>query len=82
MEVVSVKVSKRMREKMRRLSYINWSETIRKAIEKTIEEEELKERSIDPREIEEASKLTDSIRRESVGWSSTEEIRRWRDQRR
>ena len=47
MEVVSVKVSKRMREKMRRLSYINWSETIRKAIEKTIEEEELKERSID-----------------------------------
>ena len=82
MEVVSVKVSKRMREKMRRLSYINWSETIRKAIEKTIEEEELKERSIDPREIEGASKLTDSIRRESVGWSSTEEIRRWRDQRR
>jgi len=82
MEVVSVKVSKRMREKMRRLSYINWSEKIRKAIEETIEEEELKERRIDPREIEEACRLTDSIRRESIGWSSTEEIRRWRNQRR
>jgi len=81
MEVVSVKVSKATREKMRRLSCINWSETIRKAIEKIIEEEELKDRRIDPQEIEEACKVTDSIRRESVGWSSTEEIRRWRNQR-
>jgi hypothetical protein len=82
MEVVSIKVDKNIREKMRRLSHVNWSETIRRAIECTIEEEEMKGRRIDYEEIAEACRMTDAIRRPSPGWSSTEAIRKWRDRRR
>ena len=81
MEVVSVKVDQRTREKMRRLAHVNWSETIRRAIERTISEEELKDRRVDPKDVAEACKLTDSIRRSIAGWNSTEEIRKWREQR-
>ncbi len=82
MEVVSVKVDRKTRNKMRRLSYINWSEAIRRAIEIKIAEEELKERKVDPKDVEEACRITDSIRHPSPGWSSTEEIRKWRARRR
>jgi len=80
-EVVSVKVDKKTKRRMRRLAQVNWSETIRMAIEKRAEEEELKERQVDPQELEEAVKIADSIRRPSLGWSSTEEIRKWRERR-
>ena len=78
MEVVSVKVDKETRDKMRRLSYINWSETVRRAIEA----EELKNRNVDPRDIRAGLAIAASIRRKSGGWDSTEEIRKWRDRRR
>lgn len=81
-EVVSIKVDKRIKEKMRRLAHVNWSETIRRAIEQTISMEELKERRVDPKDIEEAIRITDSLRRPSPGWSSTEEVRKWRKRRR
>jgi len=80
-EVVSVKVDGKTKRRMRRLAQVNWSETIRMAIEKRAEEEELKERQVDPQELEEAVKIADSIRRPSPGWSSTEEIRKWRERR-
>lgn len=82
MEVVSVKVDSDTKERMRRLSHVNWSETIRRAIEHTIEEEELKGRNVNPRDIREARAIADSIRRPAKGWDSTSEIRKWRDQRR
>ena len=82
MEVVSVKVDKKVREKMRRLSYINWSEAIRRSIEAIITKEELKDRQLDLDEIAEACAATDSIRKAVAGWDSTEEIRRWREARR
>lgn len=82
MEVVSVKVDRELREKMRRFSNVNWSETIREAIRQTVAEEELKGRRVDPEEVREASRLTDAIRKSAEGWSSTEEIRRWREARR
>ena len=82
MEVVSFKVDKETRDKMRRLSYINWSETVRRAIEATIEAEELKNRNVDPRDIRAGLAIAASIRRKSGGWDSTEEIRKWRDRRR
>lgn len=82
MEVVSIKVDSDTRERMRRLSSVNWSETIRRAIERTIEEEELKERNVNPEEIKKAKAMADSIRRPSGGWDSTREIRKWRDSRR
>jgi hypothetical protein len=81
LEVVSIKVDKRLREKMRRLAHINWSAAIRKAIERTVAEEELRDRHVDRRDIEEAMRLTDALRRPAPGWSSTEEIRKWRDRR-
>jgi hypothetical protein len=80
-EVVSVKVDKKTREKMRKFSNVNWSETIRSAIETKLEEEELKNRHLDFDEIRNASKIADSVRRPIKGWNSTAEIRKWRDQR-
>ena len=38
MEVVSVKVDKKTKDKMRTFSNVNWSETIRGAIETKLEE--------------------------------------------
>ena len=81
MEVVSVKVDKKTKDKMRKFSNVNWSETIRSAIETKLEEEELKNRRLDFDEIKEASKMADSVRRSIKGWNSTAEIRKWRDQR-
>jgi hypothetical protein len=82
MEVFSVRVDKRVKEKMRRLSHVNWSEIIRRALAAKIEEEEAKNRVIDSKSLLEAASLTDKIRKSSKGWSSTEEIRRWRQARR
>jgi hypothetical protein len=81
MEVVSIKVDKKTKDKMRKFSNVNWSETIRSAIETKLEEEQLKNRHLDFDEIREASKMADSVRRSIKGWNSTTEIRKWRDQR-
>jgi hypothetical protein len=81
MEVVSVKVDKETREKMCRLSHVNWSETIRRAIEVTIYTEEMKDRNVDPKDIREGMIIATSVRRPSKGWNSTKEIRKWRDLR-
>jgi hypothetical protein len=80
-EVVSVKVDKHVREKMKKFSNVNWSETIRRALAAKIEEEESKTRTLDTKALFEAASLTDSIRKPSKRWSSTEEIRKWRETR-
>lgn len=81
MEVVSAKVDKRVRDKMRKLGHVNWSEVIRSALTAKIKEEEAKLRSVDKASLIEASSMTDRIRKSSKGWDSTEEIRRWREAR-
>ena len=82
MEVVSVKVDKKIKERMQRHSQVNWSETIRDAIRNRLDEEEMKERHLDLKEVQEASRIADSIRKPSPpGWDSTVEIRKWRDAR-
>lgn len=81
MEVVSVKVDKETRERMRRLSRVNWSETIRRAIEQAIEFEEFRERHVDPKDIEQGLAMASAVRRTAGGWDSTREIREWRDRR-
>jgi hypothetical protein len=80
-EVVSAKVDKQVRDKMRKLGHVNWSEVIRSALTTKIKEEEAKLRSIDKASLIEASSMTDRIRKSSKGWDSTEEIRRWREAR-
>ena len=80
-EVVSIKVDKRVKDKMKKLSNVNWSETIRRALAQKIEEEETKARTVDTKSLLEAASLTDRVRKASRQWSSTEEIRRWRETR-
>ncbi len=81
MEVVSVKVDKKIKQKMKKLSNVNWSEVIRRAIMAKIGDEEMKIMNIDIEMLSEAGSLTDKIRRTSKGWSSVEEIRKWRELR-
>ena len=81
MDVLSVRVNRELREKMRLLSYINWSEVIREAVAQKILEEESKKRRLDTDMLLEAMEITDRIRRPSPGWDSTEEIRKWRERR-
>lgn len=79
--MVSVKVDRKIKKKMKRLSNVNWSEVIRRAIVAKIGEEEMKVMSIDVDQLSQAASLTDKIRRTSKGWSSVEEIRKWRELR-
>lgn len=85
MEVISAKIDKRTKEKMKRFSDVNWSEVIRKAIASRIREEELRSRinPVDKDELARAGRMTDTIRAKHAaeGWSSVEEIRKWRDTR-
>lgn len=79
METVSAKIEKETKEKMKKLSYINWSEVIRETLRAKIEEEESKRRTLDSNLIKEGRNIAASVRKTSKGWNSTEEIRKWRD---
>ena len=52
---------------------------MRQAILKKIEEET--RRKIDPAEVDEAIRLMDQVRRPHRYYNGSEEIRKWRDQR-
>lgn len=85
MEVVSIKVDRRLREKMRKMAHVNWSEVIRSALASKVEEEEAKQRTIDSAMLQEAADLASALRKSrsaTAGWNSTEEIRRWRQAKR
>ena len=79
-DVVSARIDGETRRRMRRLPQVNWSEVIREAITEKIREEESR-RELDPRDLREAIRITDSLRTPAEGWDSTEEIRRWRERR-
>ncbi len=79
MPIITVRIDEDMKRMMDKLRHINWSEVIRNAISKRIEEE--MRRKIDRRRLLWASTITDTLRRRGVGWSSVEEIRRWRESR-
>ena len=76
-----MRIDEETRRKMKRLSHLNWSEVIRKAIIRKIREEEIRERRLDLKDLREAAEITDRIRRPSPSWNSTEEIRKWRSLR-
>ncbi|MFQ6124456.1 MAG: VapB-type antitoxin [Candidatus Heimdallarchaeota archaeon] len=82
MPVVSVRVNEETKAKMDRLAHVNWSQVLRDAIERKIEEEEMRTRHIDRRRLLQAVIVTDSLRRAKPGWRSEEEIRKWREKRR
>ena len=79
-DVISARVDDDTRRRMRRLPHINWSQVIREAITDKILEEERRPH-VDPRDLREAARITDTVRAPSPGWDSTEEIRRWRERR-
>ena len=88
MEVISAKVDKRTKDRMKRFSNINWSKVIREAIARKIREEELrKTHPIDRDELLKAAEATDALRArqaalsKSESWNSIEEIRKWRERR-
>jgi len=81
MSTISVRIDEQTRRKMKLLSHLNWSEVIRQAITQKIKQEENRKRRLDPKMLKEAAEITDKIRKPSPSWSSTEEIRKWRDLR-
>ena len=81
--VVSFRIDEELKRKMEQLDHINWSAVVRRAIEEVVEAEMARLRSSrDKRRMERALRNIDSLRRRVEGWSSTEEIRRWRETRR
>ena len=78
-EVISFRVRRELKEKMERLRHINWSEVVRRAIEETIKREESRLKERDRARMKAAALRTDQLRRRIPGWSSVEEVRRWRE---
>lgn len=72
MSTVTVRIDRKIREAMKRLSYINWSEVIREAIKRKIEYEK-------GRNLAEALLINERLRRKPPeGWDSARVIREWR----
>jgi Arc/MetJ-type ribon-helix-helix transcriptional regulator len=72
MKTLTVKVDEELRERMKKLKHVNWSEVIRESIRKKIEEE-------NGRNIAEAVLLNEKLRKPAPkGWDSTKVIRGWR----
>lgn len=84
MEVMSVRVASETRERMSKLSDINWAEVIREAVEERIALEESLRSPIDRRRAARAASSMDRLRQslQSSDYRSTDEVRRWRDSRR
>jgi len=72
-EVVSFRIPKELKKKMKQLKHINWSKVIREKIEEIIEKEENRNLAIALLLNEKAVITPDE------GWSSTDEIRKWRE---
>jgi len=73
MSTISFRISKELKEKMKNIDHINWSEVLRKAIEQAIENEEKNNLALAVL-LNERSVITPD-----EGWNSTNEIRRWRE---
>ncbi|MDF2954490.1 hypothetical protein [Candidatus Alkanophaga liquidiphilum] len=72
MPLVTVRVDERLKREMERLSHINWSEVVRKALERKVKEES-------GRNLAEAVLLNEKLRKKAPeGWDSAEVIRAWR----
>ncbi len=72
MSTITVRIDPEIKRRMRKFSYINWSEVVRRAIIKKLREEE-------ERNLAEALLINERLRRKAPeGWDSTEVIKRWR----
>ncbi len=75
MSTITVRIDPEIKKRMRKFSYINWSEVVRRAIIEKLMEEEKKN-------IAEALILNEKLRRKAhKEWDSTEVIKKWRRMR-
>ncbi|TFG26593.1 MAG: VapB-type antitoxin [Promethearchaeota archaeon] len=83
--MISIKVPDELKKKMKKFPHINWSEIARNAIIERIKiEENILKENLDLDLLKEAIEIQDNIRSKtaiSKEWSSTEEIRKWRETR-
>jgi hypothetical protein len=81
--MISIKISEELKKKMKQYPHVNWSEIARNAIRERIEiEEHILNRRFNSALLNEAIEVQDDIRSKTSmtkEWSSTEEIRKWRD---
>jgi len=61
--VVSFRIDKKLKEKMEKFRYINWSEVVRRAIEDVIKREKAKLREKNVTRLRIAAIRTDQLRR-------------------
>ena len=76
--IVSFRIDEKLKRKMEEFSYINWSKVVRRAIAEVIAREEAKRSKKDVNRIKRAVLKSKEQSRRVKGWSSVEEIRRWR----
>ena len=78
MPTMSTKIPERLKKRIERLTHINWSEVMRSAILKRVEEEEKRIMDRDRKIIERSIQRMDQLRRKAQG-NTTEELREWRE---
>ena len=68
-------------KKLKKLSYINWSDIIRDSVIKKLKKEKSREQVIYREAITEGIEIASTVRKSSFAWNSTAEIRKWRDRK-
>lgn len=82
--IVSFRIDKKLKSRMDRLRHINWSELLRKYLQKVVEEEEKKLRTVrDPEAMQRAVEVMETLAKisEGSGWVGEEEVIKWRRRR-
>lgn len=75
---MSTKIPDDLKKRIDKLSHINWSEILRLAVLRKVEEEEKNILNRDRKRIEQSMLKMDDLRRKSQG-DTTEELRSWRE---
>ncbi len=79
--VVSFRIDRELKRRMDELRHINWSEVVRRAIAEVVARELARREEKDFVRIRRAVLRSKKLVRRVEGWSSVEEIRRWRERR-
>ncbi len=86
MAIITVRVPEDLKRRMEQLPELNWSEVMRRAVERRVSEEIAKRREHDGRRLRQAAKTQDQIAKRlsftpAGSWKSLEVIRYWREHR-
>jgi len=78
MPAMSTKIPENLKKRIEKLSHINWSEVMRLAVLKRVEEEEKRNMDRNRKAIDQSMQNMDRLRRKAQG-NTTEEVRAWRE---